>query len=151
MAIEQTFVMIKPDGVQRGLMGKVVSRLEDKGLKLVAMKFSKVNENQANDHYGFLKEKPFYTSLISFITSSPVVKMVWEGEDAIRFVRILVGATNPIEAAPGSIRSDYAVTAGNNIIHASDSVETSGQEIERFFNKEEIMKYSLCRDSWLGV
>ncbi len=150
MARERTYVMIKPDGVQRGLIGDVISRFERKGLQLAAMSLSMVEPEKAHNHYGFLKDKPFYNDLISFITSSPVVKMVWEGENAINFVRSVVGLTNPMEATPGTIRADYAVSVQNNIVHASDGPDTAEKEIANFFSKEELVNYDLCTTSWLG-
>ena len=115
----KTFVMIKPDGVQRGLVGEVIKRIERKGLKIVAMKMMKVSEELASKHYAEHKEKPFFKSLLDYITSGPVVAMVVEGKDAVKVVRTLVGATNPIEALPGTIRGDYGMDIGRNVIHAS--------------------------------
>lgn len=150
MAVQKTYIMIKPDGVQRGFIGDIISRFERKGLKLVAMKFSYVSLDQVNEHYGFLKEKSFYKDLVSYITSGPVVKMAWEGENAVSHVRALVGATNPLEATAGTIRSDFGLTTGFNVIHASDSPETGLAEIKRFFSDDELITYSLASQPWLG-
>ena len=147
--MERTFVMIKPDGVQRGLVGEVIMRLERKGLKIVAMKMMKVSEELATEHYTEHKEKPFFKSLLDYITSGPVVAMVVEGKNAVKVVRALVGATNPIEALPGTIRGDYGMDIGRNVIHASDSPESAKREISLFFNAEEIIDYSRIDEDWL--
>jgi nucleoside-diphosphate kinase len=147
--MERTFVMIKPDGVQRGLVGEVIKRLERKGLKIVAMKMMKVSEELASKHYAEHKEKPFFKSLLEYITSGPVVAMVVEGKNAVKVVRALVGATNPIEALPGTIRGDYGMDIGRNVIHASDSPESAKREISLFFNAEEIIDYSRIDEDWL--
>ncbi len=140
---EQTFLMVKPDGVQRGLVGNVVSRLEQKGLKLVAMKMMQINPELAAEHYGEHKGKPFYDGLIDFITSAPVVAMIWEGDDAVDMVRTLIGATDPRKAAPGTIRGDLAVFMGKNIVHGSDSLESAEREMNLFFKDEEICTYHI--------
>jgi len=147
--MERTFVMIKPDGVQRGLVGEVIRRLERKGLKIVAMKMMKVSEELATKHYAEHKEKPFFKSLLEYITSGPVVAMVVEGKNAVKVVRTLVGATNPVEASPGTIRGDYGMDIGRNVIHASDSLESAEREISLFFNAEEIIDYSRIDEGWL--
>ncbi len=138
---EQTFLMVKPDGVQRGLVGNVISRLENKGLKLVAMKMIYIDSELAARHYGEHKGKPFYDGLIKFITSSPAVAMVWEGDDAVEMVRVLIGATDPRKAAPGTMRGDLAVFMGKNIVHGSDSLESAEREINLFFSENEIFSY----------
>ena len=140
---EQTFLMVKPDGVQRGLVGNVVSRLEQKGLKLVAMKMMQINPELAAEHYGEHKGKPFYDGLIDFITSAPVVAMIWEGDDAVDMVRTLIGATDPRKAAPGTMRGDLAVFMGKNIVHGSDSLESAEREMNLFFKDEEICTYRI--------
>jgi len=147
--MERTFVMIKPDGVQRGLVGEVIRRLERKGLKIVAMKMMKVSEELATKHYAEHKEKPFFKSLLEYITSGAVVAMVGEGKNAVKVVRTLVGATNPDEASPGTIRGDYGMDIGRNVIHASDSLESAEREISLFFNAEEIIDYSRIDEGWL--
>ncbi len=146
---EQTFLMVKPDGVQRGLVGNVISRLENKGLKLVAMKMIHIPADLAARHYEEHKGKPFYDGLIEFITSSPVVAMIWEGDDAIAMVRAIVGATDPRKADTGTIRGDLAVFMGKNIVHASDMPESAAREIGLFFNDKEILAYSLPHESCL--
>ncbi|AGK62212.1 nucleoside diphosphate kinase [Archaeoglobus sulfaticallidus PM70-1] len=147
--MERTFVMIKPDGVERGVIGEVISRIERKGLKIVAMKMMRISEELAQKHYAEHKEKPFFGALISYITSSPVVAMVVEGKNAIRVVRTIVGATNPAEANPGTIRGDFGMDVGRNIIHASDSPESAKREINLFFSPEEILDYERAIDKWI--
>lgn len=149
MAHERTFVMIKPDGVQRGIAFDVLTRFEKKGLKLSASKMMRIDKELAEKHYGIHKGRPFYEGLIRFITSGPVVATVWEGDNAIAVVRKLVGATRPDEAEPGSIRGDYAITTGCNIVHASDGPETAVSEIKLFFKPEEIQEYDRTSDQWL--
>lgn len=131
--MQTTFVMIKPDGVQRHLVGDIIARLEAKGLQLVGMRFQAVSEELAGQHYGVHKERPFYAGLVDFITSGPVVAMAWHGLDAISTVRTLVGGTNPREAAPGTIRGDYGMDIGRNLIHASDAPETATFELGLWF------------------
>ncbi len=147
--MERTFVMVKPDGVQRGIAGKVLSRFEEKGLKLAAAKLMTIDAELAAKHYGEHKGKPFYEKLVSFITSGPVLAMVWEGEDAISVVRTVVGKTNPKEAGPGTIRGDFGMTTGRNIIHASDSPTSAEREIGLFFQKNEIQEYQRIDETWL--
>jgi len=141
--IEQTFVMIKPDGVQRMLTGEIISRFEKKGLKISAMKMLIINKDMAEEHYSEHKGKPFYESLINFIISGPVIAFILEGPGAISIVRKLVGATDPADAEPGSIRGDHVIFTTYNIIHSSDSTNSAGREISLFFKKEEIFNYSL--------
>ena len=146
---ERTFLMVKPDGVQRGLVGNVIARLENKGLKLVAMKMMHINPDLASRHYGEHKGKPFYEGLIDFITSAPVVAMIWEGDDVVQMVRTLIGATDPRKAAPGTIRGELAVFTGKNIVHGSDSTESAQREIGLFFKDEDLCYYSLPSESCL--
>lgn len=136
--VQRTFVAIKPDGVQRGLVGEIVSRFEKRGLKLVGMKFMQVTRELAETHYGEHKGKPFFEGLVGFITSGPVVAMVWEGKDAIALARNTIGATNPGSAAPGTIRGDFAVEIGRNIVHGSDGPESAKREIGIFFKDAEL-------------
>jgi nucleoside-diphosphate kinase len=150
MCIEETFIMIKPDGIQRGLLGKIISRFEKKGLKLIALKMMHIDKNLAEEHYFEHIEKPFYKSLIEFITSGPIVAGVLKGEKAINIVRKLVGATSPNNAELGTIRGDFAINTGFNIIHASDSSSTAKKEIDLFFQKDEIFTYDLALEQWLG-
>lgn len=149
MALERSFVMVKPDGVQRGLVGEVVSRLERRGLKLVAAKFMLVPRELAERHYEALREKPFFPGLIEFITSGPVLAMVWEGPDAIGLIRATMGATNPVAAAPGTIRADLAVNVGRNLVHGSDGPEAAAREIGLWFRPEELVTYPRANDPWI--
>lgn len=146
---EQTFLMVKPDGVQRGLVGNIISRMENKGLKMVAMKMIHIDSDLAARHYGEHKGKPFYEGLIDFITSSPVVAMVWEGDDAVEMARTMIGATDPKKAVPGSMRGDLAVFMGKNIVHGSDSLESAKREINLFFNENEICSYRQVHEECL--
>lgn len=141
--IQKSFVMMKPDAVQRRLMGKILSRFEEKGLQIVAVKLMQIDEDLAKTHYGEHADKPFFGSLIEYITSSPSLAMVIEGEEAISTIRKLVGATNPLEADLGTIRGDFAMDAGRNIIHASDSPDSAEREINLFFNEDEICDYEI--------
>lgn len=147
--MERTFLMIKPDAVQRNLIGKIISRIENKGLKLVGGKLMQVPQELAEKHYSEHEGKPFYNNLISFITSAPVFAMVVEGEDAVAVSRHIIGSTNPSDATPGSIRGDLGLTVGRNIIHGSDSVESAQREISLWFNDEEVNSYESPRDAWL--
>lgn len=147
--MEQTLFIIKPDAVQRGLIGAIISRLENRGLKIVAMKMVQLSRELACEHYAVHEGKPFYPVLIDFITSAPVVAMVIEGPDAIAIVRSTVGSTDPIEAAPGTIRADFGIRANRNLTHASDSEETARKEIALFFRKEEVVAYEQTMSPWL--
>lgn len=147
--MEQTLVLVKPDGVQRGLIGEVITRLERRGLKLLGMKFMQVSPDLAAAHYGEHIGRPFYDSLVSYITSSPIVAMVWEGKDAIQIVRATVGATNPGAAAPGTIRGDFGVEIGRNLIHASDKAESAAREVSLFFAAEELVNWERATDRWI--
>lgn len=146
---ERTFLMVKPDGVQRSLIGKVICRMEEKGFKLAAMKMIKIDNAMAAKHYGEHRGRPFYEGLIEFITSAPVIAMVWEGDDVIEMARALIGATDPRKALPGSIRGDLAVFMGKNIVHGSDSPESAEREIKLFFKPEEILSYTLPSETSL--
>ena len=147
---EQTFVMVKPDGVQRGLIGEIVSRFEHRGLKLVGAKALQLDEELASQHYGEHRDKPFFDGLVEFITSAPVFAMVWEGKDATRQVRRMVGATDPGESAPGTIRGDYGLDLGRNVIHASDHADEGAneREIDLFFDESELLDYEQATDEW---
>lgn len=149
MANERTFIMVKPDGVQRNLIGEIVSRFEKKGFQLVAAKLMPVSRELAEKHYGEHKEKPFFGELVDFITSSPVFAMVWEGPNVIASARQMMGATNPSDAAPGTIRGDYGISVGMNIIHGSDSAESARREIDLWFNDEEIVAYEKTVSKWI--
>lgn len=147
--MERTFIMVKPDGVQRGLVGEIVNRFEQKGFKLVGAKLMQISNSLAEKHYEEHKERPFFGELVEFITSGPVFAMVWEGEDVIKTARNMIGATNPQEATPGSIRGDFAVTVGKNIIHGSDSPESATREINLFFEEEELLDYKKQDNDWI--
>lgn len=147
--MEKTFLMVKPDGVQRGLIGEIVTRFEKKGLKLLAGKIMVVTEEQAKTHYIEHESKPFFGSLISYITSGPVFAMVWEGKDAVALTRSMIGATKPTDAAPGTIRGDYAVEMSRNLIHGSDSAESAEREIANMFKADELVSYELATAKWL--
>ena len=147
--IERSFVMMKPDAVSRRLMGQILSRFEDKGLKIVAMKLRQIDEDLAKQHYGEHSEKPFFNGLVEYITSAPALTMVIEGDDAISVIRKMVGATNPKEADVGTIRGDFGMDTGRNIIHASDAPESAAREIALFFDEEEICDYSMSDNAWI--
>ena len=147
--MERTFIMIKPDGVQRNLIGDIVSRFETKGFTLVGMKLMQVSRELAEQHYGVHKERPFFGSLVDFIISAPVVAMVWEGDGVVASARKLIGATNPLEAEPGTIRGDFGVSIGRNIIHGSDATETAQSEIALWFKEEELVSWTPTITSWL--
>jgi nucleoside-diphosphate kinase len=149
MLKERTFVMIKPDGVQRGLVGEIIGRFEKKGLKIVAMKLVSVSKEFAEKHYGVHKVKPFFKPTVKFITSSPVVAMILEGNNAIDLVRTMMGKTNPQDAAMGTIRGDYGQFIGRNIVHGSDSPDTAEFEINLWFKPEEIANYTRIDEKWL--
>jgi nucleoside-diphosphate kinase len=147
--LERTLILIKPDGVQRGLVGEIIGRFERRGLRLVGMKFMQMSRELAARHYHIHEGKPFYPPLIDYITSGPVVAMVWEGVGSIAVVRTTMGATRPAEAAPGTIRGDFALEVGRNIVHGSDSAETAAYEIELFFTSEELVAWSRDLDPWV--
>jgi nucleoside-diphosphate kinase len=140
--MDRTFVMVKPDGVQRGLVGEIVSRLEEKGLKLVAARFEILSEARVTDQYKEHLAKPFFPSLKQYIMGGPVFLMVWEGRNVVGIVRKVIGATNPQEAAPGTIRGDYGIDIGRNVIHASDSQESATREIGIHFKSQEVFTYT---------
>lgn len=145
--MERSFVMLKPDAVLRRLMGTVLARFEERGLKIIAAKMMNISEDLAKEHYEEHKEKPFFNDLVSYITSAPVLAMVIEGDDCISLIRKMVGATNPKEADLGTIRGDYALDTGRNIIHASDSPASAKREIALFFEDSEISEYTLPDES----
>jgi nucleoside-diphosphate kinase len=147
--VEQTLVLVKPDGVQRGLIGEVISRLERRGLRLVAAKFMNVDKGLAETHYAIHKGKPFYEGLISYITSAPVMAMVWEGPNAVAAVRQTMGATRPTEAAPGTLRHDFALEVGRNLTHASDEPANAEKEVALWFKKDELVAWKREVDRWI--
>merc|ERR1712168_17405 len=142
MATERTFIMIKPDGVARNLVAKIIERFEQRGYKLVAMKFMQANEDLLNKHYADLSAKPFFGSLVKHIASGPVVPMVWEGKDVVKQGRVLLGEMDPLKSKPGSIRGDFSIDMGSNIIHGSDSVESALKEIGLWFKVEELVDWN---------
>ena len=147
--MERTLVIIKPDGVQRGLIGEIIRRFERRGLRIVALKLMHITPQLAEQHYAVHKGKPFYAGLIQYITAAPVVVMALEGKRAIDIVRRTMGATHPAEAAPGTIRADFGLEMGRNLIHGSDSPETAASELALFFSDEELYSYSRDIDRWV--
>ena len=149
MAKERTLVIVKPDGVQRGLVGPILSRLEARGLKIVGLKLVQVSQDLAARHYAEHEGKPFYPGLLQYITSGPVIVACVEGTSAVQMVRNVVGATNPLNAAPGTIRGDYALDIGRNLIHASDAPATADRELALWFNDGELVAYNRDTDPWI--
>ena len=147
--MERTLVLVKPDGVQRGLIGEVISRLERRGLKLVGMKFMQVDDALARQHYGEHVDRPFFGGLVDFITSSPVVAMAWEADNAVEAVRNTMGQTNQTTSPLGSIRGDLGLDIGRNLVHGSDSPESAERELSLFFNTSELLNYSRANDPWI--
>ncbi|MEA5501467.1 MAG: nucleoside-diphosphate kinase [Limnoraphis robusta] len=147
--MERTFIAIKPDGVQRRLVGEIISRFEEKGFTLVGLKLMSVSRELAENHYDVHRGKPFFDGLVKFITSGPLVAMVWEGDGVVAAARKMIGATNPLTAEPGTIRGDYAVSIGRNLIHGSDAVETAQREISLWFKEEELSAWEPSIMSWL--
>ena len=147
--MQKTLVLIKPDAVQRGLSGEIIARLERRGLKLAGMKMIHVTQELAHTHYGAHVDKPFFQGLVSFITSSPLIAIAVEGENAVEVVRTTMGATNPVDATPGTIRGDLGLTIGMNLIHGSDSQESAETELALFFDESEIIDYERGIDDWI--
>ncbi len=147
--MERTYVMVKPDGVQRGLVGEVIGRIERRGLKIAALRMNIISPEQAKKHYAEHAQKPFFKSLIDFITSGPSVSMVVEGKNSVTVMRAINGATNPVNATTGSIRGDLALDTGRNIVHASDSPESAAREINIHFSVPEISEYSRIDETWV--
>lgn len=147
--VQHTLVLVKPDGMQRGLAGTILSRLEGRGLKIVGLKLLHIDEGLARRHYGAHEGKGFFLPLVQYITSSPVVAAVFEGPNAVEVVRNTMGATNPVQAAPGTIRGDLALEIGRNLIHGSDSPESARHEIALFFAEGEILRYARDVDRWV--
>jgi len=146
---ERSFIAVKPDGVQRGLVGEIIKRFESKGYKLVALKLLQPTKDQVEGHYDEHRARPFFPGLVSFFASGPIVAMVWEGEDVIASGRKLMGATKPKDSAPGTIRGDFAVNMGRNIIHGSDSAESAKREISHWFKPDEIVSWTPAAVPWL--
>ncbi|XP_059527621.1 nucleoside diphosphate kinase B-like [Myotis daubentonii] len=146
---ERTFIAIKPDGVQRGLVGDIIKRFEQKGFRLVAMKFLRASEDLLKQHYIDLKDRPFYPGLVKYMNSGPVVAMVWEGLNVVKTGRMMLGETNPADSKPGTIRGDFCIQVGRNIIHGSDSVKSAEREISLWFKPEELVDYKSCAFDWI--
>ncbi|KAJ8097469.1 nucleoside diphosphate kinase [Lipomyces tetrasporus] len=149
MADEQTFIAIKPDGVQRGLISPIISRFEQKGYKLVGIKLTQPTKPLLEEHYADLTAKPFFPGLVNYMLSGPVCAMVWEGKDVVKTGRVLLGATNPLAAGPGTIRGDFAIDVGRNVCHGSDSVESAKKEIGLWFKKDELVSYTPTIFKWI--
>ncbi len=149
MPRERTFVLLKPDAVARGLVGAIVRRFERRGLKLVALKTMRVGKDLAETYYAEHKGKAFFAPLVTYVTSAPVAAMVWEGEGAVAIVRRMMGKTNSPEAEPGTIRGDFGLTIGRNLIHGSDSAASAKREIDLFFKREELLEYTRIDEAWL--
>ncbi|KAK6148124.1 hypothetical protein DH2020_019044 [Rehmannia glutinosa] len=147
--VEETYIMIKPDGVQRGLVGEIISRFEKKGFKLTGLKLFQCPKELAQEHYKDLQSKPFFPKLIDYITSGPVVCMAWEGVGVVASARKLIGATNPLNAEPGTIRGDLAVQTGRNVVHGSDSPENGKREIALWFKEGELCEWAPVQEPWL--
>lgn len=147
--MEKSLVLVKPDAVQRGLIGEITKRLENRGLLLIAAKFMNVSQELAETQYAIHKGKPFYSGLIDYITSSPVMAMVWEGPEAIKAIRQTMGGTKPTESSPGSIRHDYGLMVGRNLTHASDSVENGVKEVELWFKPDELVTWERSTNKWI--
>jgi nucleoside-diphosphate kinase len=147
--LERTFLAVKPDGVQRGLVGEIIRRYEAKGFTLVGLKLMQVSRELAEQHYDVHKERPFFSGLVDFITSGAVVAMVWQGDGVVSSARKIIGATNPLTAEPGTIRGDYGVSIGRNIIHGSDAIETAQREVCLWFKDEELVNWQPSLTSWL--
>lgn len=149
MAVERTFVAVKPDGVQRGVIGEIINRFERRGLKVIGLKLMQVSKERAEKHYGEHKGKPFYEGLVGYITSGPIVAMVLEGKNAVALSRNVIGATDPKNASPGSIRGDLAAEIGRNLVHGSDSPENGTREVSIFFSDDELSSWERSTDRWI--
>jgi nucleoside-diphosphate kinase len=147
--VERTFLAIKPDGVQRGLVGEIIRRFETKGFTLVGLKLIKASRELAEQHYDVHKERPFFPGLVNFITSGPLVAMVWEGDGVVASARKIIGATNPLNAETGTLRGDFGVDVGRNIIHGSDAIETAQREISLWFKEDELVSWEPSLMSWI--
>jgi nucleoside-diphosphate kinase len=147
--MERSFLMIKPDGVQRGLVARIMAAIEGKGYKLVGLKMIKLSSDIAKKHYAEHIGKPFYNSLIKFITSGPVIAMVWQGPDVVQGLRNLMGSTNPLDAQLGSLRGTYGVDISHNVVHGSDSIDSATREIELYFQPNELIEYERDIEKWI--
>ncbi|KAF2754889.1 NDK-domain-containing protein [Pseudovirgaria hyperparasitica] len=146
---EQTFIAVKPDGVQRGLIGPIISRFENRGFKLVAIKMVVASKEHLEKHYSDLSDKPFFGGLVSYMASGAICAMVWEGRDVVKTGRAILGATKPSESSPGTIRGDYCIDVGRNVCHGSDAVESAQKEIALWFDKSEITSWKSAQQSWI--
>ncbi|XP_069037220.1 nucleoside diphosphate kinase 3 isoform X1 [Lepisosteus oculatus] len=146
---ERTFVAVKPDGVQRRLVGEITRRFEQKGFRLVGLKLVQASESLLKEHYRDLREKPFFRGLIRYMSSGPVVAMVWQGLDVVKTARKMLGETNPADSLPGTIRGDYCVEVGRNVVHGSDSVESAQREISLWFRQQEVLCWEDCTERWI--
>ncbi|KAK5162715.1 nucleoside diphosphate kinase [Cryomyces antarcticus] len=149
MTSEQTFIAVKPDGVQRGLIGPIITRFENRGFKLVAIKLVTPSKEHLEKHYADLSDKPFFKGLITYMGSGPVCAMVWEGRDVVKTGRSILGATNPLASAPGTIRGDFAIDVGRNVCHGSDAVESAQKEIALWFGKDEVQSWKQASFDWI--
>ncbi|RPA86186.1 nucleoside diphosphate kinase [Ascobolus immersus RN42] len=149
MSTERTFIAIKPDGVQRGLVSEIIGRFEKKGFKLVALKLCQPGQEHLEKHYADLAGKPFFAGLVKYMNSGPICAMVWEGKEVVKTGRVILGATNPLASAPGTIRGDYAIDVGRNVCHGSDAVESAQKEIALWFKPEELVTYELANKGWI--
>ena len=147
--MERTLVLIKPDGVQRGLIGAIINRMEQRGLRIIAMKLVRVSPALAEKHYSIHKEKPFYDNLIAFITSAPVVAIAWQGNKAVSVVRQTLGDTDPTDANPGTVRGDFGIDIGRNLTHGSDSARNGKTEVELWFTNEELVNWERVDENWI--
>ncbi len=147
--MERTLIIIKPDAVQRGLMGEIIKRFERRGLRLIGMKFMQVSEALAQTHYAEHEGKPFFNGLVSYITSAPVVLIAFEGQNAVAAARVTIGATKPHEAAAGTIRGDFGMDIGRNLVHGSDSPESGQREVANFFTDDELVSWSRSTEGWI--
>ena len=147
--MERTLIILKPDAVTRAITGKIITRLEEKGLKLVGSKMVRLTEGQLKNHYSHLVDKPFFAGIVEFMTSAPVILQVWEGKSAVEVVRLMAGVTNSRQAQPGTIRWDFSMSIGNNVIHASENSEAAQEEVARFFNEDEIYSYERADEAML--
>jgi len=148
--MERSLVLIKPDAMQRGLAGKITSRLESKGLQIIAIKMLRMDKTLAQQHYAIHKDKPFFVALVDFITSSPIIAIIFQGKNAVTLIRQIMGATDPAKASPGTIRGDLGTDITHNLIHGSDSPQTASQEISLFFSEEEIFHSARGIDKWIS-
>ncbi|XP_071518111.1 nucleoside diphosphate kinase B [Panulirus ornatus] len=149
MVRERTFIAVKPDGVQRGLTGEIIKRFEAKGFKLVGMKFMQASEDHLKKHYADLSDKPFYPGLCKYMSSGPLVAMCWEGTGVVKTARVMMGETRPADSKPGTIRGDFCIEVGRNIIHGSDSIESANKEIALWFKPEELFSWTQANETWI--